>query len=153
MKELIKKYGLSPHPEGGYFKEVYRSAQTIDAPLVWAQRNTVTQISFLLTGGQISRFHRVVHDEVWHFYEGQPLALIQYDGTKIKKEVIGPDCRDYTVIVPGNTWQAAETTGEYSLVGCTVAPGFDFADFSFLSDTTQVLDRFKAQETGYDRLL
>ncbi len=153
MKDLIEKYGLSPHPEGGYFKEIYRSAQTIDAPLVSAPRNTVTQIYFLLTKGEISRFHRVVHDEIWHFYEGQPLTLIQYDGTKIKKELIGPECKDYTAIVPGNTWQAAETTGDHSLVGCTVAPGFDFADFSFLSDTHQILDRFKAQETGYDRFL
>ena len=61
MKDLIEKYGLAPHPEGGYFKEIYRSAQTIDAPLVSAPRNTITQIYFLLTKGQISRFHRVVH--------------------------------------------------------------------------------------------
>ena len=153
MKDLIEKYGLAPHPEGGYFKEVYRSAQTIDAPLVSAPRNTITQIYFLLTKGQISRFHRVVHDEIWHFYEGHPLALIQYDETQIKKELIGPECRDYTAIVPGNTWQAAETTGEYSLVGCTVAPGFDFTDFSFLSHTPLSLDKFKAQKTGYDRFL
>ena len=90
----------------------------------------------------------MVHDEIWHFYEGQPLALIQYDETEIKKELIGPECLDYAAIVPGNTWQAAETTGEYSLVGCTVAPGFDFTDFSFLNHTPLSLDKFKAQKTG-----
>ena len=140
MEELIKKYKLSPHPEGGYYREVYRSAQTVNSPINDQERHAVTQIYFLLTQGQFSRFHRVIHDEIWHFYEGKALTLIQYDGKKIQKQTIGPG-QEYTAVVPGGTWQAAESTGAYSLVGCTVAPGFDFADFSFLEDQGEQLKK------------
>jgi hypothetical protein len=152
MKQLIDRYGLTPHPEGGYFKEIYRSRQRVRSAIVTETRNAVTHIYFLLKKGQISRFHRVVHDEIWNFYEGDPLQLIQFD-TGIKEETIGPGCEAYVTIVPGNTWQAAATTGRYSLVGCTVAPGFDFTDFSFLRDTPEELKRFQTEQTGYAHFL
>ncbi len=150
MKELIERYGLAPHPEGGYFKEVYRSGICVVSPETGTQRHAVTQIYFLLTAGQVSRFHRVVHDEIWHFYEGAPLDLIQYDGKNVTKEVIGPG-ENYMAVVPGKVWQAAESTGEYTLVGCTVAPGFDFSDFSFFSEMDT--DAFTAAHTGYERFI
>ncbi len=153
MENLIKKYDLAPHPEGGYFKEIYRSGQTLESPITEETRNWVTHIYFLLVQGQISRFHRVIHDEIWNFYEGDPLQLILFDAKEIRTETIGPGCNGYVTIVPGNTWQAAVTTGRYSLVGCTVAPGFDFSDFSFLTDTPGELERFRAEKTGYDHLL
>ena len=137
METLIEKYQLTPHPEGGYFKEIYRSELSLTSPVTQGVRQAVTQIYFLLTAGQLSRFHRVVHDEIWHFYEGAPLALIQYDGSRVVREEIGPGA-SYTAVVPGGVWQAAESTGDYSLVGCTVAPGFDFTDFTFLSDHGEV---------------
>jgi hypothetical protein len=152
MKQIIDRYGLTPHPEGGYFKEIYRSRQRVRSAIVTETRNAVTHIYFLLKKGQISRFHRVIHDEIWNFYEGDPLQLIQFD-TGIKKETIGPGGNGYVTIVPGNTWQAAITTGRYSLVGCTVAPGFDFTDFSFLGDTPGELERFQAEQTGYAHFL
>jgi len=152
MEDLIKKYKLVPHPEGGYFNEIYQSNLHLESPVTGEKRPAVTHIYFLLLRGQISRFHRVVHDELWHFYEGAPLSLILYDGDKIKKERIGPG-KNYMAVVPGNVWQAAESTGQYSLVGCTVAPGFDFADFSFLNDSAGDLSYFKARQTGLDRFL
>ena len=153
MENMIKKYDLAPHPEGGYFKEFYRAGQLIQSDLAPGTRNAVTHIYFLLKKGQISRFHRVVHDEIWNFYEGDPIRLIQFDTKGIKEETIGPGRKEYVTIVPGNTWQAAATTGEYSLMGCTVAPGFDFADFSFLRDTPDELARFQTEQTGHAHFL
>jgi len=153
MKNLIKKYDLAPHPEGGYFKEIYRSGQTLKSPITAETRNSITHIYFLLVQGQFSRFHRVIHDEIWNFYEGDPIQLIQFNAAGITEETMGPGCNGYTAIVPGNTWQAAVTTGRYSLVGCTVAPGFDFSDFSFLRDIPGELERFRTEKTGYDHLL
>jgi len=152
MKDLIKKYGLAPHPEGGYFREIYRSDICLESPATKTMRNAATHIYFLLAKGQVSRFHRVIHDELWHFYQGAPLRLIQYDGSKIKEEVIGPEAA-YMSVVPGNVWQAAESAGEYSLVGCTVAPGFDFEDFSFLSDAPEDLARFTAEQDEFKRFI
>jgi predicted cupin superfamily sugar epimerase len=153
METLIKKHDLAPHPEGGHFKEIYRSSQRVRSDLAPGRRNAVTHIYFLLKKGEISRFHRVVHDEIWNFYEGAPLQLIQFDANGIKTQPIGPGCNAYTAIVPGGAWQAAATTGRYSLVGCTVAPGFDFADFSFLKDSPQERERFQAEQTGFAHFL
>ncbi|MCG8633019.1 MAG: cupin domain-containing protein [Desulfobacterales bacterium] len=150
MEELIKRYDLSPHPEGGYFKEVYRSALKVVSPETGSPRHAVTQIYFLLAAGQVSRFHRVAHDEIWHFYEGAPLTLIRYDGKTVSSRIIGPG-EDYTAVIPGNVWQAAESTGAYTLVGCTVAPGFDFSDFSFFDE--KEAEAFKAGYKGYERFI
>ena len=139
---LIDILELSPHPEGGYFKEVYRSAGTVGSPVNGAMRNCLTDIYFLLTAGQVSRFHRVLHDEIWHFYEGDPLELveIQPDLSEIARIVLnGAGGRPkYKHCVKSGNWQAAYTKGEYSLVGCTVAPGFDFADFEFMEQNAAV---------------
>lgn len=153
MKDLIEKYNLTPHPEGGYFREVYRSPLQVHSPATHTQRATVTQIYFLLPAGQPSRFHRVSHDEIWHIYDGAPLRLIQFDGKNIRETTIGPGCQDHLAIVPGNTWQAAESTGPYTLSGCTVAPGFDFQDFTFLADHPQSLTAFNTLKTDLDRFI
>ena len=101
----------------------------------------MTDMYFLLAQEQMSRFHRIKHDEIWHFYEGDPLKL----------HMLSPDLQDYRclcigdrkgrikykAVVPANYWQAAHTTGGYSLVACTVAPGFDFQDFEFLKDNKE----------------
>lgn len=152
MKSLIDKYNLAPHPEGGYFREIYRSDLIVDSDLAKAPRNAATHIYFLLTRGQVSRFHRVVHDEIWHFYDGDSLTLYLFNGTGIEKQNIGPG-KQFMAVVPAGTWQAAETTGSHTLVGCTVAPGFDFTDFSFLSDMPQDLNIFRSLQTGLDRFL
>lgn len=138
-RDIIKKLKLRPHPEGGYYKEVYRSDMQLQSPAANAKRNALTCIYFLLEKGQVSRFHRVKHDEVWNFYLGDPLRLIELSATNKKIIRLGqtqnPPCFQHTI--QANNWQAAETTGEYSLVGCSVAPAFDFDDFSFMDEQEQ----------------
>ena len=120
--ELTARLALAPHPEGGRYRETFRSP-------------AITSIFFLLASGEISRWHRVLADEVWHFYEGDPLALwtIDPDGQTIVKTVLGADHRRVHV-VPAGHWQAARALGAYSLVGCDVAPAFEFANFTMLAD-------------------
>lgn len=132
--DIIEKLELFPHPEGGHFKEVYRSSDTVFSKNVSSERSSVTDIYFLLKEGECSRFHKVLHDEIWNFYLGDPLKLIDYDGFNIKDVLLGGDDLNFKYTIKANNWQAAESLGEYSLVGCTVAPGFDFLDFSFIDD-------------------
>ena len=147
---VIDSLELSPHPEGGYYKEIYRSETTVHSPYAGAMRNALTDIYFLLLSGQISRLHRVLHDEIWHLYEGAPLVLVEIEGNGLEmREVRLEGCGSlpkYKHCVKGGNWQAAYSTGEYTLVGCTVAPGFAFEDFQFLSqDAAQqsaVLEKF-----------
>ena len=134
-QQLIDALDLKAHPEGGFYKEVYRSDMSLHSTGANATRNAITCIYFLLLKGQVSQFHRVKHDEVWNFYLGAPLRLIDINGDGVEDIILG-DYRDKVVaqhVIKANNWQAAESTGDYSLVGCSVAPGFDFADFSFLS--------------------
>jgi predicted cupin superfamily sugar epimerase len=135
---LIQLLKLSTHPEGGYYRETYRSDIKVKSPQNNQLRNTVTDIYFLLVSGQISRFHQVLHDEIWHFYEGDPLELVelQYANLEITKTILGggKDQVNYKHCIKGGNWQAACSLGEYSLAGCTVAPGFDFSDFKLLKE-------------------
>lgn len=144
-EELIDILELSPHPEGGYYKEVYRSRSELSSPRSNKVRNAVTDIYFLLVSGQISRFHKVIHDEIWNFYEGDPLELIEIepDTLEITRTVLGNKGHPpkYKHCVEGDNWQAAYSRGEYSLAGCTVAPGFEFADFELLKDDKDLHDR------------
>ncbi len=136
---LIAKLVLIPHPEGGFYREVYRSVSEVQPRDNRPARDALTTIYFLLTAGQHSRWHRVLSDEVWHFYEGDPLELFILDTDKDERTraLLGPvsttDSEQRPVhVVPAGRWQAARTMGTYTLVGCTVAPGFDFADFSLI---------------------
>lgn len=151
IQQIINQYQLQPHPEGGYYREVYRSEQKVSSEFTTEKRNAVTHIYFLLEKGQFSRFHRVWHDEIWNFYEGAPLKLIEFDGNNSKEVVIGTD--DYFSVIKGGVFQAAETTGEYTLVGCSVAPGFDFKDFSFLTDEPNLLNIFQKKYPQYRYLV
>ena len=137
IAELIETLDLSPHPEGGYFKETYRSEGWIKAlpPEYSAARNYSTCIYFLLTSEMFSAFHRIHQDEAWHFYEGSSIALhtISPDGQH-QEHHIGMDLKKGErpqLMVPGGHWFASKVIDpdSYALVGCTVAPGFDFADF------------------------
>ncbi|GAB3026865.1 cupin domain-containing protein [Bowmanella dokdonensis] len=132
MQSLIEKFDLKPHPEGGYYREVYRGKLQIDSPVTGDPRQTLTHIYFLLTAGDVSRFHRVLHDEVWNHYAGAPLRLIDLHEGKVKEILLGPQQSEFTHVIRGGHYQAAESQGDYSLLGCTVAPGFDFADFNFI---------------------
>lgn len=156
-EELIDILKLSPHPEGGYYREVYRSRSELRSPINNEVRNSLTDIYFLLVSGQISRFHKVIHDEIWNFYEGDPLELIeiQSDILKVTKTILGNNAHSprYKHCIEGNNWQAACSTGEYSLAGCTVAPGFNFADFEFLKDNRPLHDMIVKNDPQLSKLM
>ena len=138
-EELVRLYGLLPHPEGGFFKETYRSTGTIPKAVLPAAfsgpRHYSTAILFLLPAGTVSRMHRLHADELWHFHLGGPLELsaIHPDG-KVETLTLGPDVlagqRLQHAVLAGCWFAAAPAPGApYSFVGATVSPGFDFADF------------------------
>jgi len=149
MQSLIDKYNLVPHPEGGYYAVIYESKQTVTSPVVDKDRKAITHIYFLLLKGQVSLFHKVAHDEIWNFYEGDPIKLIKYNGSTIEENIIGSGCSDYVSIVEGGIYQAAETTGVYSLVGCSVAPGFEFEDFTLLRDDLETKEKLLNKYPDY----
>ena len=124
--DLIVRLGLRPHPEGGHFRETFRDVGA-------EARAFSTAIYFLLREGEASRWHRVDAAEVWHFYRGDPLEL------KIGKSVhiLGPEVsagQAPQIVVPAGAWQAARSLGAYTLVGCTVAPGFEFSKFEMAEE-------------------
>lgn len=138
-EKIIKKLKLSAHPEGGYFRETYRSkelARTECLPSEYGSaRNFSTSIYFLLKSGQYSAFHKIRQDEIWHFYKGSPVEhhTLSEEGEHTQV-IIGNDILNGEVpqyVVPANHWFAAKLIHEedYCLVGCTVSPGFNFADF------------------------
>ena len=151
VKNLIRKYQLKPHPEGGYYREVYRSEQKVNSPINNNKRNALTHIYFLLIKNQVSRFHKVHHDEIWNFYEGAPLKLIEFYNSEIRETIISRE--SYIKVIKGGAFQAAETTGEYTLVGCSVAPGFDFNDFSFLNENEELTNKIKMKFPKFEKFV
>ena len=132
--EIIEALGLSTHPDGGQFRETWRAEGK--------GRAAGTAIYFLLEGGQINRWHRVDAAEIWHFYAGDPLLLrmSETDDGPAERHVLGPDLATSArpqVIIPPGWWQRAECSGDFTLVGCTVSPGFEF-------------DRFELARDGFD---
>ncbi|MGH2563798.1 MAG: cupin domain-containing protein [Ginsengibacter sp.] len=136
---FIKYLQLQPHPEGGYFKETYRAEEsipTVALPIRFTgERNFSTSIYYLLEKGDCSVFHKIKSDECWHFYAGEILLIHvidragKYYCTKLGNNLAAGET--FQFVVPANTWFASEPApnGSFSLAGCTVAPGFDFADF------------------------
>jgi predicted cupin superfamily sugar epimerase len=125
--DIIAQLDLKPHPEGGHFRETFRDPRTDPDG-----RSVCTAIYFLLARGERSHWHRIDAVEVWHYYAGSPLALEIADGDSRRSIRLGPDLAAGDVpqaIVPAQAWQAATSTGDWTLAGCTVAPGFDFAKF------------------------
>ncbi len=122
---LIAELGLVPHPEGGHFRETFRDRAGPNG------RALSTAIYFLLRGGEVSKCHRIDAVEIWHWYDGAPLEMLvkeDLDGES-KRHVLGPSLADGErpqCIVPAHVWQCARSLGDYTLVGCTVAPGFEF---------------------------
>lgn len=147
---LIGLLDLTPHPEGGYHREVFRSPRMVRTNEPAVERAAITTIYFLLVAGQHSRWHRITSDEVWHYYEGDPLELIWLNPVKTvaQHRLLGPatDKCQPIQIVPGGCWQAARSLGEYTLAGCSVGPGFEFTEFVLLADAPDELalvrDRF-----------
>ncbi|MFH5803976.1 cupin domain-containing protein [Alienimonas sp. DA493] len=121
---------LLPHPEGGRYREVFRSADTVRG----GERAACTHIYFHLAAGEVSRWHRVTSDEVWNLYRGALRLWLWEEGGEPEAVELSADENRFCCVVPAGVWQAAEPLGEDALVGCTVAPGFDFADFAMLHE-------------------
>ena len=137
--ELIARLQLQPHPEGGFYRELFRSTASVTPDDSRGRRTALTTIYFLLTADAVSRWHRVSSDEVWHLYEGGPLELLEFAGSagEVTRHHLAPvddSNRAPVHVVAAGCWQAARTLGAYALMGCSVAPGFEFADFRLLSD-------------------
>jgi len=141
--ELVHTLGMRPHPEGGRYVEVFRSAHRVQVLDRKVERAALTTIYFLLAAGELSRWHRVMSDEVWHYHEGDPIELLLFDDRALRRLQLGPVASDTrpTLAVPAGTWQAARTTGDYTLVACTVGPGFEFPDFSLAVDLPEITAR------------
>lgn len=133
--EIIRRLDLMPHPEGGHYRETFRDAADADA------RDFSTAIYYLLQAGERSHWHRVDAAEMWHWYAGAALRLEMSDGGKSPStQILGPDLladERPQIAVPTGVWQSAESLGEWTLVGCTVAPGFEFAGFKMAPDGWQ----------------
>jgi len=133
----VEKLQLTAHPEGGYYREMYRSGEILDPICLGSdftgKRHLSTAIYYLLNKGDFSAFHRIKSDEIWHFYAGNGLQLhvIQPDG-RYDTQIVGSkpfSVEEPFFVVPKACWFAAKPLGEFALVGCTVAPGFAFEDF------------------------
>ncbi len=150
----MKPIDFVDHPEGGRFNEVFRSAKTVTT-ISGITRSALTHIYFSLDPGEVSRFHRIASDEVWSLYRGKGIKIYTWDGTDNP-----PDCSELSVeknnfchIVPANSWQAAEPVLDTVLAGCSVAPGFEFSDFSILDLKTDEGKRLISIDPGMIRFL
>ena len=155
--ELIATLGLQPHPEGGHYGEVFRSAAAVQTADGRPARVALTTIDFLLQPGQFSAWHRVASDEVWHLLEGPALRLwlAPPDLSAFSHVDLGPVAaqRRPRHVVPAGWWQAAEPLEAFAYVGATVGPGFDFADFTFGRDDAPLRAALQALEPTLMRLL
>jgi predicted cupin superfamily sugar epimerase len=154
--ELIRILGLRPHPEGGHYAQMYRSSSRVRPLERDAERPSLTTIYFLLAAGEHSRWHRVLSDEVWHYYEGDPLELLRFDDRGgLHRVRLGPVAHETrpVAVIPAGSWQAARPSGAYTLGGCTVGPGFDFADFTLAVDAPDVAARITSACPDLARLI
>jgi len=166
----IERLGLAPHPEGGYFRETYRAAESIPAEGLPARftgpRTFSTAVYYLLQGDDVSALHRIAADEVWHHYAGAQLALTIIDpGGRLTTPVLGADAErgeSFQLVVPAGAWFGAtlaraadapepDDAAAFTLVGCTVAPGFEFADFE-LGRRGELLRRYPQHRALIERL-
>lgn len=161
VDELIKKYDLQSHPEGGWYKETYRSSGQIPSNALPASfsgdRSFSTAIYFLLEAGNFSAFHRIKSDECWHFYAGDPLLVyVIFPNGTLEIIRLGSNFSNEEVfqyVVPANCWFASCPSPEsrFSLVGCTVSPGFDFADFE-LADAALLSEIYPQHQAIINKL-
>jgi predicted cupin superfamily sugar epimerase len=131
VEAIITALSLAPHPEGGFFRETFRDDRLING------RAASTAIYYLLAEGQRSHWHRIDASEIWHWYCGAPLALSLRVGERVETQRLG--CNIFQgerpqLIVPAGVWQSAESLGAWTLIGCTVAPGFEFSGFELAQD-------------------
>lgn len=145
--ELIASLQLAPHPEGGYYRQVFKSERRVND----GSRSALTAIHFLLRAGERSRWHRVKSDEIWVHLEGSPISFYSFDGKSVTESEI--KAGDHLQIVPADVWQAAEARDGYALCACFVAPGFEFDDFSLMSDDAASRDALSSANGELLRLV
>lgn len=161
VDQLIYQYGLLPHPEGGYYKETYRSGETVAAVALperfGGERAFSTAIYFLLEHGNFSAFHKIKSDECWHFYAGQTLLVhiinSQGEWQTVKLGSNAGAGEVFQFVVPANCWFASEPDAAtiFAFTGCTVSPGFDFADFD-LAKAEDLIGLYPQHAAGIRRL-
>lgn len=154
---LATSLRLEPHPEGGRYRQLHRSGTIVEDVGRGVRRRAMTAILFLLSRGEVSRWHRVLSDEVWHFHEGDPLELIVADAElgRVDRHVLGRASEDLEplAVVPAGSWQAARPLGGLALVSCTVGPGFEFADFALLAELPSEATRLRTRFPDLSELL
>jgi len=147
--ELVRDLKLSPHPEGGRYREVFRSRRMVRTDDGRSERWAATAIHFLICAGERRGLHRLASDEVWTWHEGAPLELLLVDPSfeMARRVVLGPtgDGQLPMRVVPAGIWQAARPLGEYALAGCVVAPGFELSDLRLLVREEASVTAFRAR--------
>lgn len=149
----MKPTDLIQHPEGGRFREMFRSEKRVTT-MTGGSRSALTHIYFSLNQGETSRFHRVESDEVWNLYQGQGLKLYLWDG-KSQPECIELSAREncFCYVVQAGIWQAAEPLDGQVLVGCSVAPGFEFEDFELIDPASAESERLLSQDSRWSKFI
>jgi len=155
MNYWIEQLKLLPHPEGGYYRETYRAKGHIVRPTGEGTRNFSTAIYFLLQHSDRSKFHRIQSDEIWHFHAGGRLTIYVLTDKGLETHTLGTQLEQgdqLQIVIPAQHWFGAIVSeGDYVLAGCTVSPGFDFADFE-LADTADLLRQFPGEADIIRRL-
>jgi predicted cupin superfamily sugar epimerase len=132
-RQLIDTLALTPHPEGGWYRQIFKSDERVTRLSDGAERSALTTIYFLLVEGTFSAWHRVKSDEAWHFYEGHAIEVLTRADEHAAPQVTTLDAGQRMHVVRAHEWQAARTLGAYTLVACTVGPGFEFDDFEMIA--------------------
>ncbi|WP_296229229.1 cupin domain-containing protein [Ralstonia sp. UBA689] len=159
-QRLIDRLGLEPHPEGGFYRETYRSQERVQRGIPPVERAAATAIYYLLADDAYSAWHRIQSDELWHFHTGDPLDVHVLEGNgTVRTHRLGHAAEDemavYQAVVPAGRWFAAERVAGvhgYVLVGCTVSPGFEFSEFE-LAESRVLLESHSAHDDLIRRLL
>jgi predicted cupin superfamily sugar epimerase len=152
IEQIVAELQLLPHPEGGFYREMYRSESMLAEP----PRNLMTSIYFLLTSANVSKFHRIKSDELWFYHAGSPLIVHTLDDQGHKEMLVGPrfsEGQKPQILVPKDTIFGSSVFEEngYSLVSCVVAPGFDFEDFELFTKD-YLLGKYPTEEAIISRL-
>lgn len=151
----IDHLNLQPHPEGGYYKEIFRSTNEVTRAGATIEKQACTSIYYLLEGRDFSGFHRLASDELWYFHKGAPLHIhvINHEGTHTTIELSDNSTGNLQAVIPPNTWFAAQipSANGFALVSCAVAPGFDFAEFE-MAKKDELLTQYPQHRELLDRL-
>lgn len=150
----MKPDQLNSHPEGGHFKEVFRSIHSVTTTH-GTRRTALTHIYFSLEQGEVSKFHKVQSDEVWNLYKGEGIKLFLYDEkTNIfSVEELSAENNQFCFVVPAGVWQAAEPLGVSTLVGCSVGPGFEFEDFELIKRNSNPALHIQKNHPEWDKFI